>query len=186
MPLTRTTIKITSVGLLFFLFNCKPKTYHIDVSNKDLKSVDNLLYYRNKPFSGILSSKVDTLIINTVSYLEGKKHGKEQKLYANGKIAATRLYLNGKKSGIHKAWWSNGQLKFEKKYDDNGNPIGIQREWYSNGKQAKELNYIQGKESGSQKMWDYQGKIVANYQVIYGERYGFIGSVNCKSDNYVD
>ncbi len=180
------TLKITSVCLLFFLIHCKPKSYHIDISNEDLKSVDDLLYYKNKLFTGILSSKVNTQTINEVSYLEGKKHGKEQKLYANGTIAATRFYHNGKKSGTHKAWWSNGQLKFVKQYDNHGNSIGIQREWYSNGKQAKELNFVQGKESGSQKIWNYQGKIVANYQVIHGERFGFIGSVNCKSDYYVD
>ncbi len=180
------TTKIIFVFLLFSLFSCNPKTHNLDVSNKDLKPKGDLLYYKDKPFSGILSSRVDTLAINKVSYLEGRKHGEEQKLFANGKLAAIRFYQNGKKSGIHKAWWSNGQLKFIKKFDSDGNPVGIQQEWYSNGKLAKEFNYIDGKESGSQKIWDYQGKIVANYQVINGERFGLIGSVNCKSDNYVD
>ena len=137
-------IKIICILLIFNLFSCKPKTYHLDVSNTDLESKENLLYYKNQPFSGTLSSKVDTVVINEANYLNGKKHGKEQKLYANGEIAVLRFYQNGKKSGIHKAWWNNGQLKFVRQFDNYGNPTGIQQEWYSNGKLAKELHYMNG------------------------------------------
>ncbi|MBW1298985.1 toxin-antitoxin system YwqK family antitoxin [Aquimarina litoralis] len=178
--------KITFLFLILSLFSCKPKTYNIDIKNKNLKFAGSLLYYNDQPFSGILSSKVDTVVVNTISYLQGVKHGKEEKLHANGKIALIRFHQNGKETGTHKAWWSNGQLKFIKNFNNEGLPIGMQQEWHSNGKQAKELNYKEGKEFGSQKMWDYNGKIIANYQVINGERFGLIGSVNCKSDNYVD
>ena len=185
--------------LILALSACKQKAKNLNVTNADLSLVKETMLYKEQPYSGTLFAKIDTL--NTykdmyipgtdfsqtdtlttykVTYLQGKKHGKEQKFFYNGRLAELRYYTNGKKSGIHKTWWDNKQLMSEYHFDTAGNYIGVQQEWYRNGQLAKEFNYTNGKEDGTQKLWDYTGKIKANYVVIHGERFGFIGSKDCK------
>ncbi|RKM92416.1 toxin-antitoxin system YwqK family antitoxin [Aquimarina sp. AD10] len=179
-------LKIRFLLFLFFLNTCDSEVNNLNINDKDLALANGVMYYKDMPYSGTLSSKIDTLIVNRITYLNGKKHGKEQKFFFNGELAAVRFYTDGKKSGTHKGWWDNGQLEFVYHFDDNGNQIGMQQEWYSNGQLAKEFNFTNGKEDGTQKKWDFKGKIIANYLVINGERFGLIGSINCKPDNYVD
>ncbi|TSE04178.1 toxin-antitoxin system YwqK family antitoxin [Aquimarina algiphila] len=181
-----TILKTRYLFLIFLLYACNSEVNDLNINDRNLTLDNGYMYYKDKLYSGTLFSKIDTLTVNEITYLEGKKHGKEQKFFFNGKLAVLRFYTHGKKSGTHKAWWNNGQLKFVNHFDINGNPIGTQRAWYSNGKLAEELNYTNGKEDGTQKLWDFNGKIKANYQVLNGERFGLIGSLNCKSDNYVD
>ncbi len=166
--------------ILFILLNaCQAKT-NIDINNKDLSLVKGLMLYKKKPFSGILFSKIDTLIIYKTTYVNGQKNGIEQKFFFNGDLAEQRFYTKGKKSGTHRAWWNKDQLKYEYHFDNNANYNGILQEWYSNGQLLKKFNYINGKEDGTQKMWDATGRIKANYSVINGERFGLIESKNCK------
>ncbi len=179
-------LKIRYLVLFFLIYACNYESIDLTIDDKNLTLSKGILSYKGKRYSGTLSSKIDTLTVNRISYLNGKKHGKEEKFFFNGKLAAVRFYTHGKKSGTHKAWWDNGQLEFVYHFDTKGNKIGIHNEWYSNGQLAKAFNFTDGKQDGTQKMWDYNGKIKANYQVINGERFGLIGSINCKPNNYVD
>ena len=172
---------------LFFLFYaCQTKIDSININNKQLALVDSTMLYKEKPFSGMLFSKIDTLTNYKAAYINGKKHGKEQKFFFNGHLAELRFYNQGKKKGIHQSWWNKKQLKSEYHFDDDGNYIGTQREWHANGQLHKEFNYTKGNEDGKQKSWDFTGKISANYEVINGERFGLISSNKCKPDTYVD
>lgn len=172
--------------LAFLISGCQLENNDISINNEYLSLNDSIMLYKDKPFSGILFSKIDTLTTYKAAYMNGKKHGEEQKFFFNGKLSESKTFTNGKKTGIHKAWWNNNQIMSEYHFDDHGNLVGKQREWFSNGKLLKELNYIQGKEDGLQKKWDFKGKLIANYRVINGESFGLISSNTCKPDTYVD
>ena len=185
--------------LILVLSACQSKVITLNVTNKNLALVNGIMLYKEKPYSGMLFSKIDTLntykdmyvpgkvfskmdtlTTYTAMYLEGKKHGKEQKFFYNGTLAEVRFYTQGNKSGKHQTWWDKKQLKAEYHFSHAGDYMGKQREWHHNGQLAKEFNYNNGKEDGTQKLWDFDGKIKANYEVINGERFGFIGSKDCK------
>lgn len=172
------------VLLIFLLCSCQSKVHRLEITDDELNFSNGIMLYKEKPYSGILFSKIDTVTTYSAVYQEGKKHGKEQKFFYKGDLAELRYYNKGKKSGTHRSWWNKEQIKFEYHFDINGNQIGTQREWYSNGQLFKEFNYYNGKEDGPQKSWDITGKIDINYVVIAGERFGFIGSKNCNPFNY--
>ena len=180
------TSKLKYFFAVFLFYGCQPDVTSINVTSKHLSIVDSVMLYRNKPYSGTLLSKIDTVITYKVNYLDGIKHGEEQKFFFNGDKAELKYFNKGKKTGTHKSWWYNNQIKSEYHFNDTGNYIGTQREWHSNGQLIKEFNYANGKEEGKQKKWDIKGKITTNYETINGERYGLIGSNKCKPDNYVD
>ena len=184
----RLILKIYTITLLFFLIACEPapQVMKLDIKNADLKLTDGIMLYKGKPYTGNTFFKNDTIVINTASYVNGKKHGEEKRFFYNGNVAVSRSYTNGEPTGTHKTWWENKQLKSVYDFDEAGNKIGIHREWYRDGRLAKEFHYTNGKEDGTQKIWNLDGEIEANYIVINGERFGLIGSVNCKPDNYVD
>ncbi len=168
------------VFLITFLSACQPSIKNLNLTNDDLAFKNEIILYKEKPYSGTLFSKNDTLTTYQAMYVDGKKHGKEQKFFYNGTIAELRFYTQGKKSGTHRSWWNKEQLKSEYHFDNTGHYIGLQQEWYPNGQLAKEFNYTNGKENGTQKTWNSAGQITANYVVINGERFGFIGSKSCK------
>ena len=178
-------LTISNIKYLFFIFlvyACQHKSNKLDINNDHLALVKGVMLYKEKPYSGILFSKTDTITTSIVAYKNGKKHGKEEKFFFDGNIAESRFYTNGKKSGTHRVWWNKNQLKSEYHFDDIGNYIGPQYEWYGNGQLHKELNYTNGKEDGSQKSWNITGQITANSIVLNGERFGSISSKKC---NYV-
>ena len=166
------------------LYACQTKVHKLNINDQDLALTNAIMLYEEKPYSGTLFSKTDTLITYQANYLHGIKHGKEQKYFYNGNLAEERFYTKGKKTGTHRAWWDNNQLKLEQHFDSIGQPKGSHREWYRNGQLSKEFNYRNGQEDGMQKSWDIKGELSANYVVIQGERFGFIGSKNCNPFNY--
>ncbi|WP_010522516.1 toxin-antitoxin system YwqK family antitoxin [Aquimarina agarivorans] len=166
--------------LVGLLLACKSKPNELTINDTNLALVNGLMLYKDKPYSGILISKIDTLITYKSTYVEGKKDGKEEKFFFNGDLAASKFYANGKKQGIHRSWWNKKQLKSEYQFNKKGKYHGVVREWYGNGQLLKEYHYVNGEEVGTQKMWDPKGRIIANYSVIDGERYGLVEYKKCK------
>ncbi len=181
-----TSIKIKYIPLILLIFSCQSKALKLDIKAKNLSLTNGIMLYKDKPYTGVLYSKNDTITLYRVSYLKGIKHGKEERFYFDGLPASQRFYTNGKKVGVHKGWWSNQQPKFITHFDNAGNLTSTQREWLSNGMLIKELHFANGNEKGWQKSWDINGKIKSNYVVINGERFGLIGYNKCKSGDYVD
>lgn len=143
-----------------------------------------ILLYREQPYTGkLLVYDAINKTHNSITYKEGKKHGKEEKRYTTHILAEQRFYTNGVKTGIHQAWWSNGSLKFRYRFNAVGAYHGTIEEWYENGQQLKAFNYEHGKESGSQKMWQVDGKLRANFVTKNGERFGLIGLKKCYAIN---
>lgn len=181
----RATIIILLLLLLFSVYSCKnAQEAHLVLfeENKQLKTVNGVLYYNETPFNGTIKS-FDNVnqTKNKADYLNGKKDGEERKLFQNDSVAEIRFYKGGLKIGVHQSWWENGQQKFEYPYNTNGVYHGAFKEWYPNGQLVKAFNYDSGKESGSQKMWLSNGNIRANYTVVKGERFGLIGLKKCYS-----
>lgn len=171
---------------ILLLTACNAKKKELNITNKDLSLKNGVMSFQDKPYTGMVYSKINTQLSYKVVYKQGKKHGKEERFFFNGKIAVSGFYVNGKKSGKHQSWWSNGKPKLIHNYNVSGNYSGTQREWLSNGQLVKENNYNNGEKDGWQKSWDVNGKINSNYIVINGEAFGLIGYDKCKSGDYVD
>ena len=178
------------ISLLFLCLACEKNNSPQIVLLQEysqLETRNGILYHEKNVFTGVLKS-FDSVnqTHNTVTYRNGKKEGEERKLFINNELAERRFYSRGIKVGTHKAWSTNGQQKFEYPYNDNGVYHGTIKEWYPNGQLVKEFHYSSGKEIGTQKMWTSKGKLVANYAVVKGERFGLIGLKKCYSVNTKD
>ncbi len=140
-----------------------------------------LLLYNKVPFSGILKEYfMGGQQKSATAYLNGRRHGKAQKWYADGTSQHERFYTNGRKSGVHHGWWPNGQLQYRYEFE-SGQHHGALEEWYQNGSQYKSFTYVAGKESGLQRAWRENGKLFVNYVVKNGRRYGMVKSRLCFS-----
>lgn len=160
--------------------NSVTETNIVEASDENLKLENGVLFYKQKPFSGVLLENFTSEIIKSrTEYLNGKKHGNEQHWYANGSQLSERSYAGGFKVGVHKSWWSSGDLKFEYHFNNNGEFHGNVKEWFESGKVFRDFNYDSGKEVGLQRMWKIDGRIKANYEVVNGERFGLIGLKKC-------
>ena len=158
----------------------QPEFYTLDVTNTDLILDNGVLFFKNKPFNGVLEAYYDNEVKNMkVEYENGRKHGLELSWYRNKVVASERWYQNGIKTGVHRAYWDNGNAKFIYHFNNKGEYNGSIKEWYYTGEMIRDFNYLNGKERGSQKMWTQNGNIRANYEVINGERFGLIGLKKC-------
>lgn len=79
-------------------------------------------------------------------FSDGKKHGKQKKMYVNGKRKETE-YENGKKYGMEVVWFSNGR-KEKEKYYVSGKKHGKFCYWNDDGTKRKTRNYVSGKKTG--------------------------------------
>ena len=178
--------KLFIVFIVGSLFCCKQQdgARIEEYDSTSFETKNGVLFFKGTPFYGVLHS-YDSIneTRNVISYLNGKKHGEERKLYSNNKPAEHRTYERGIKVGIHKGWWKNGQQKFEYVFNDQGYYHGKLREWYANGQLFKAFQYENGVEVGSQKMWLSNGNIRANFTVVNGERFGLIGLKKCITIN---
>lgn len=143
-----------------------------------LKKQDTV-YFENNYFTGNQFGQYpsgDTAYIR--SYFNGVEEGFQQKWYPNKELAEKRFYINGKKEGIHQGWWPDGKLKFF--FEADGDEYnGEFKEWYPSGLLGKYFHYENGQEEGSEKLWWNNGAVRANYVMIHGKKYGFLGLKTC-------
>ena len=108
---------IKYIVLFIIIFNsCNHDTEELDLKSKDIRMMDKQIYYKDKPYTGIIFSKIDTIITYKAFFVDGKKHGQEQKFFFNGTLAESGIYNHGKKIGKHQSWWNKNQLKAEYYY----------------------------------------------------------------------
>ncbi|WP_298504965.1 hypothetical protein [uncultured Maribacter sp.] len=171
--------------LVLFVQCVQPtKEQSLEKSNPYLKLENGILYFQEKAYYGsILSHYKEGTLASQITYVEGRKHGEEKKWHSNGVLAEKRFYTDGVKTGIHKGWWDNKTPQFEYHFNSQGQYNGFHKEWYASGQIYKDFNYVNGKEDGKQRLWKPDGRIKANYEVVYGERYGLIGLKRCKTVN---
>ena len=151
----------------------------IDYINEDLNKQKGILFYQGIPFSGKLIEKYpNSQLKRKLEFFEGKQDGLSLGWYPDGAKQYHRTFQTGEKDGEHEGWWPNGQMKFKYTFS-KGIYIDELKEWHSNGQLYKFMHYdLSGKEKDL-KMWDETGKIMANYVVRDGRRYGLIGKKSC-------
>ncbi len=145
-----------------------------------LKTVNGVLFYQEKPFSGFVNGYYANGIKKSLqSFYAGKEEGWLVTYYPNKKIDAKRYYHKGEKDSIHQGWWQNGKLRFEYHFKD-GVYEGDFKEWYQSGKRLKWISYQAGKEVWG-KGWRENGKAFMSFVVRDGRLYGQINPNLCYS-----
>ncbi|MDB4297556.1 hypothetical protein N9901_02245 [Flavobacteriaceae bacterium] len=174
-------IHITFLIILCFSCTTKVEVKELDTS---FKKENRLMYQQGELYTGTLfySNKANDTLWKK-EYHKGMLHGAYKKWHTNGTLTENRSYHNNLKAGTHYGWWSNGKPKFKFSFNDNGTYEGTFYNWYSSGKIFKQLNFKDGFEDGAQKAWNSQGKLIANYYIANGEKYGLIGSKSCMPTN---
>jgi antitoxin component YwqK of YwqJK toxin-antitoxin module len=177
---------ILALGVLLWAYGCSntpnpinANTLKVKIGDTALTQHGELLYYRDKPFTGLsyaLFANGDTA--RFCQFTDGKQDGLLKWYYPNKQLAQLRFFVNGKKEGVHKGWWPNGIPKFEYHFM-NDEHEGELKEWFTTGKPARLFHYKAGHEEGSEKMWWDNGKVRANYVIINGEKFGLFGQKLC-------
>ena len=138
------------------LSSCSEELQIVNSDDSMLTKEKGILYYRNKPFSGMITNSYhDGLLRSKQSYILGKRHGR---------------YLE---------WYPNGQKRYSKKYS-KGIQNGEQKEWYSNGILSRKMQFYEGRQEGKQIGWKENGDLRFKYTYINGKRYGFMGTSLCQ------
>jgi antitoxin component YwqK of YwqJK toxin-antitoxin module len=130
-----------------------------------------LVYYDGKPFTGTSVLFSDTVKIESIDYMNGKRNGWYRKWYPNGMLSFEAEYKIGKRDGTAKTWWKNGKLRSESHFE-NSVANGVQLQWYKSGAKFKRMNLVNGKEEGLQQSWRENGKLYNNYEAKNGRIFG--------------
>lgn len=148
------------------------------ITDSSLSYVNGKYLYNHQLFYGSITEYYPNDSLKLVTYYrEGLKEGKQTKYYPDGKLYELRFYKNGLKHGNHKRFHENGLPQFEYNFID-GNYNGEQKEWNSDGFLYRIAHYNNGAELDL-KLWRTNGKIMANYVVKNGRRYGLTGTLGC-------
>ncbi|MFK7983102.1 MAG: toxin-antitoxin system YwqK family antitoxin, partial [Saprospiraceae bacterium] len=103
---------------------------------------EGLVYYLEHPFSGYsVDYYPNGVLVEKISYWQGKKQGTYQKWYADGTLSFEANYEGGRKNGLSKTWWRDGVLRSESTHE-MGITNGNQRQWYQSGQLFKSINIV--------------------------------------------
>ena len=135
--------------------------------------------YRDSLFSGILEERFpEGQIRARTPYRNGVEQGTAYKWHPNGTFREERSYHAGHKHGRHRGWWKDGSPQFLYRFVD-GDYDSECIDWHANGQVAETRRYERGHERGRQRSWSPDGKLLANYVVKDGRRYGRLGAKPC-------
>jgi antitoxin component YwqK of YwqJK toxin-antitoxin module len=105
-----------------------------------LEPRDDLMYFKEKPFTGVGVRKYPNgKKEGEFPFKDGKAHGLLTGWYENGKKHSEATLKDGKRHGLFTQWYENGQKKEEgtfkdgklisdKSWDEDGNPLGQEQE----------------------------------------------------------
>jgi len=152
-------------------------TVHADAVDFDQQN--GMVYYQNKPFTGIVITKyANDSLATSIDIVDGKREGHYQKWFPDGKLSYQASYSKGKQEGTAYSWWRNGHLRSESNFI-KGVPNGTQFQYYKSGAMFKRLQLVNGKEEGMQQSWRENGKIYNNYEAKNGRIFGLKRSKLC-------
>ncbi|MCB1137360.1 MAG: hypothetical protein KDK23_01340 [Leptospiraceae bacterium] len=144
----------------------------------------NVMYYKGKPFNGIMRTELPGGWRET-PYVNGQIHGVEHDWYDDGRMASERPHTRNKRIGIHRAWYPSGKMRFYYEYQD-GHLHGESFSWHSNGNLYGYARYEHGQLRG-RKTWRADGQIYANYvEVGQKEVLGLMGADLCNGVRSVE
>jgi len=152
----------------------------VEVSDTAVRK-NGLLLVRGEPFTGILIEHfAEGGLKSRTCFAGGRQDGLSESWHANGRTNEVRQYRNGRKEGDNKGWWPNGKPRFEFHFRD-GVYDGTCQEWYENGQLYRLNHFVAGEEVGAQRLWYDDGRVLANYVVKDGRRFGLTGAMGCYS-----
>jgi hypothetical protein len=96
------------------------------------------VYWKGKPFTGIMFEAKNGQIINEVTYVDGAETGPYKTWHENGQLESEGESKWNRSHGYFKAWYPSGKLEYEgmaelgyviwrKEWDEEGNLISEQR-----------------------------------------------------------
>jgi len=146
-------IAFLTLASVFFLAGSS-RSGAIQAGDPGLERRQGLLLRNGEPFTGLVEERADGVLVERRSYRQGRKHG------------------------IQEGWWEDGSRRYLYRLKD-GEYDGECLEWHSNGRLATLRTWRAGEEEGAEQSWDATGKLVANYVVRGGRRYGTLGARAC-------
>lgn len=173
------------LGLLLGLltlssFGCGAPEQTIEQGDPTLHDRNGVLLHGDTLFSGTLIERADLQLFRKTPYQHGKRHGQALAWYPSGRLAYQKRFRKGDREGTHTGFWPSGQPQFVYRYEHDLFE-GEQVSYYKTGQRAELRHYRHGYEEGQQSAWDGEGRLISNYTVKEGKRYGIVGRFDCVS-----
>jgi len=108
-----------------------------------LRKQNNLLYFDEVLFTGVLKSEEDGYLLEK-HYCNGIPHGIHKTYYSTGQLREASIFTNGLKNGRNIVYFECGAKKLNTNYSA-GELDGICEEWDNNGRQMSRKTYYKGK-----------------------------------------
>ena len=82
----------------------------------------NIVYIEGQetPFTGVVEKKFPNGKVEaTMSFKDGKLHGRTVTYYQNGNMKSDESFVNGIADGVSKSFYENGKVEYETTYKNN-------------------------------------------------------------------
>jgi antitoxin component YwqK of YwqJK toxin-antitoxin module len=106
------------------------------------------------------------------NYVNGQKHGVQERWYDNSRQEYKENYVNGQLHGVQERWWYHNGRQANKENYVNGKKYGLQEDWYENGRQAYKWNYVNGQQHGVQEARFDNGQQQFKLNFVNGKEHG--------------
>lgn len=137
-----------------------------------LRSAEGRVYNGDSLFTGTALSYYEAGTLSEMTtYVDGKKDGRTQKWFRDGRPSYVALYRSNRIEGSSISWWQDGTLRSVANFLD-GKVNGVQIDWYRSGALFRERVFVAGVEEGVQRAWRENGKIYVNYEARNGRVFG--------------
>lgn len=135
----------------------------------ELETVDSLLYYEGKPYTGeaffLTNDGMDPMVMR--SYVNGLREGAWKVWHANGHLHKHGETKDGLEHGRYLEYYENGIIRYEYWYD-MGARTGKWRGWYETGEKYTERNFENDKLHGRLIHWNEEGEALLTERYKYG------------------
>lgn len=167
---------VSSLVFLAIIFKITPS--RIERTDLAFQERDHILYYRDRPFSGVTVERfVNDVIYRETTYVEGVREGIAQEYALTGSLRARWRYHADKKHGFQEGWYIEGPKRFESNFK-NGVLDGEQTEWHMNGQLFRPQVFVDGVET-DKKILFQSAEVFSNYTKRNGRTYGLDGGALC-------
>jgi len=157
--------------------------HYVYFENGELQEQQNYEHGKRTGLHKVYSRDRRELVLENIH--DGRRHGKFKKWH-DGRLVEDGQYAEGEKSGnwiitdlekpevVSEIRYNSGEISSETKFvkrkavSSMDYQSGKYIEFDPNGIKLKEWSMKEGKRFGLQREWDKQGKLVANYQLVYG------------------
>ena len=154
-------------GLNNIIFHNKNLHENLGIDIKDYIKICGKYKICSRTRKGSVYILIANILKFEGEYLNGKRNGKWNEYYKNGKLKFEDGYLNGEKNGKGKEYKDKGPLKFEGEYvcgKRNG------KEYYENDKLKFEGEYIKGLRNRKGNKYYYNGNLKFEGEYLNGKK----------------